>query len=52
MLDTKPEFEWYSSSLPSDCSFKSVRKGFWFADTCACSLYLSKKTLLIFPNAK
>ena len=28
------------------------RKGFWFAHGCACSLYLPKKTLLIFPKAK
>ena len=30
----------------------TTRKGFWFAHTCACSLYLFKKTLLIFPKSK
>ena len=28
------------------------RKGFWFAPPCFCSLFMSKKTLLIFWNAK
>ena len=28
------------------------RKGFWFALTCLCSLYMLLKTLLIFHNSK
>ena len=31
---------------------KWFRKGFWFALTCVCSLYMLLKTLLIFHNSK
>ena len=30
----------------------AIRKGFWFALTCVCSLYMFLKTLLIFHNSK
>ena len=29
-----------------------MRKGFWFALTCVCCLYMLLKTLLIFHNSK
>ena len=32
--------------------WKSTGKGFWFAFTCVCSLYMFLKTLLIFHNSK
>ena len=39
--------------LPSKkLSGSAKRKGFWFAHTCACSLNLFYKTLLIFPQSK
>ena len=39
--------------IPKAVAIRSKeRKGLWFADTCACSWYLLKKTLLIFPKAK
>ena len=33
-------------------NFGTARKGFWFAHTCACSLYMFLKTLADFPQLK
>ena len=38
--------------LPLGLTKSTFTKGFWLTQFCACSLFLLKKTLMVFPNAK
>ena len=47
-LNNAYRFYWRSMG----CAMLTPRKGFWFAFTCVCSLYILLKTLLMFHNSK